>query len=77
MSGQHGIYNFLKANAEVWFNTSDIARLMDMRLAQTSRHLNKMKRFPDLFEFLEEKEEIDHRHGKNFAVKYYRFCKGI
>lgn len=77
MTGQWGIYNFLKANLDIWFNIRDIAKLKDMNDYQVSKYLNKMLKFPKLFIGLEEKYEKDFREGKQYAIKYYRINVNI
>ena len=73
--GQHEIYNFLKANEGIWFNTKSISSLMQIHENQFRKCINKMLGYPDLFIGLEWKEQKEYRKGElsgYFVIKYYR-----
>jgi hypothetical protein len=71
--GQSEINNFLKANSGTWFTIDMLARTTGMQISQTSKCLNKMLAFDDLFG-LETKSELEQREGNKrvFTIKYFR-----
>jgi len=69
---QQEIYNFLKANNTVWFNTDQIANFLNMNKSQTCRAIRKIKKFPGIFDNIEEKYVREFRGNGFYSIKYYR-----
>lgn len=71
--GQIELFNFMKANQGVWFTIEMLAKITSMQVSQTSKCLNKMLNYDDLFG-LEQKHELEKREETNrqFTIKYYR-----
>ena len=73
--GQQEIYNFLKANKDVWFNINQLEKFCNMRRCQLSKRMSKMFKYPGIFEGLEYKFEKEYRKSElagNFHIKYFR-----
>ena len=73
--GQSKIYNFLKANEGVWFNIENITLVCDMSKSQVSKLLQKMFKYPGIYEKLEYKHVREYRGTDlkgNFNIKYFR-----
>lgn len=83
MSGQAGIYALLKANSDLWMNITDIANIKstsdnaDTAYCQVARQLNKMIKYPGIFEGLESKFIEERREKRTFNVKYYRVSSNV
>ena len=75
--GQEEIFDFLKANMDVWLNIKQISTVLNMNTPHLHRCLSKMKKYPNIYVGLEEKHQREIRSNGQYAIKYYRINGNI
>ena len=73
MTVQDEIYDFLRDNQNNWFNLREISAEMERNYYLIVKQVNRMMKFPDLFDGMELRYVKEFRKRGYWKVKYYRY----